>query len=253
MGRIAIIGDVHGMTHMLRALVAKLDLRAGDELISLGDLVDKGPDAAGSVKFLRVLKETAPFEVRLVEANHEDRHLRYRRNLEVRPKIARQQAASFPPLAELMGELEDKDWDFLASAVLFHRLPAHNMLLVHGGIPGNMDNFPDSLEEVEELPVKHQRNLRQILRTRYISREEGRFRALGKEEEGDPFWAEVYDGRFGHVVFGHQPWFDGPREFPHATGVDTGAVDGGALTALVLGEDGTRSYVSVGQCGDGEA
>ena len=42
--RTCIIGDVHGMTQMLRALVAKLDLQAGDTLISLGDLVDKGPD-----------------------------------------------------------------------------------------------------------------------------------------------------------------------------------------------------------------
>ena len=231
-GRIAIIGDVHGMTDMLRVLVGKLKLDAGDELISLGDLVDKGPDPAGAVKYLRGLKEAAPFKVRLVEANHEDRHIRYRRNLSVRPKIARQQAEGFSPLPKLMAELDDEDWAFLESAVLF---------------PGNMHSFPDRLEEVEGMPVKHQRNLRQVLRTRCISAEDGRFLALGKEEEGDPFWAEVYDGRFGHVVFGHQPWFEGPREFPHATGIDTGAVDGGALTALVISEAGERSYVSIGQ------
>jgi len=144
-----------------------------------------------------------------------------------------------------MGRLTEADWGFLQSAVLFHRVAQHNLLIVHGGIPGNMAAFPDALEDVAALPIQAQRNLRQILRVRYISRDEGRFLMLGREEEGDPFWAEVYDGRFGHVVFGHQPWFDGPREFPHATGVDTGAVDGGALTALVMEESGARSYVSI--------
>lgn len=246
MTRTCIIGDVHGMTDMLAALVAKLDLQAGDALVSVGDLVDKGPDPAGTVAYLRALQESAAFKVTLVQANHEDRHIRYRRNLEVRPKIARQQAMSFSKLPELMATLSEEDWAFLENAVLFHRLEAHDILVVHGGIPGNMKTFPKRLCDVEHMPAKKRRGLRQILRVRFISAEGGRFRALGKEAPGDPFWAEVYDGRFGHVVFGHQPWFDGPREFPHATGIDTGAVDGGTLTALVLDEDGARSYVSVG-------
>ena len=243
--RICIIGDVHGMSDMLRALVERLNLQAGDRLISLGDLVDKGPDPAGTVKYLRRLKARANFEVVLVAANHEDRHLRYRRNLALRPKVARAQAESFSPLRELMLALDDDDWAFLESAVLFYRIPKHNLLLIHGGIPGNMMTFPGSLDGLNALPKKHQKNLQQVLRTRFISAEDGRFLSLHKEEEGDPFWADVYDGRFGHVVFGHQPWFDGPREFAHATGIDTGAVDGGALTALVVEDDGARSYVSV--------
>ena len=244
-GRICIIGDVHGKSDMLRALVDKLALQAADTLISLGDLVDKGPDPAGTVAYLRELKARAHFDVVLVEANHEDRHLRYRRNLTLRPKVAREQAESFSELSELMAELETADWAFLESAVLFHAIPEHGLLLVHGGIPGNMVTFPDTPEEVEAMTKQQQKSIRQILRTRYISAEDGRFLMLGKEEEGDPFWADVYDGRFGHVVFGHQPWFEGPREFPHATGIDTGAVDGGALTALVVQADGARGYVSV--------
>lgn len=245
-GRVCIIGDVHGMIDMLRALVAKLDLKPGDRLVSLGDLVDKGPDPAGCVRYLRELKEHADYEVVLVQANHENRHIRYRRNLKLRPKVARQQAESFSRLPELMKELSEADWTFLETAVLFYRVPEQNLLMVHGGIPGNMTSFPDTLEETASMPVKHYRNLQQILRTRYVSKDDGRFLSLGKEEGGDPFWAEIYDGRFGHVVFGHQPWFDGPHEFLHATGIDTGAVDGGELTALVVERCGERSYVSVG-------
>ena len=55
----------------------------------------------------------------------------------------------------------------------------------------------------------------------------------------------VEAGQIGHVVFGHQPWRGGPACFPHATGIDTGAVHGGGLTALVLPGKGAPHFVSV--------
>ncbi|MEM9667460.1 MAG: metallophosphoesterase family protein [Pseudomonadota bacterium] len=245
MGRVCIIGDVHGMTTMLAELLDTLELKEGDTLISLGDLVDKGPDPVGSVQLLRNLRETAPFPVILIEANHEDRHLRYHRNLTERPGVAQQMAKTAPMLAYLDDALGEKDRAFLASAVPFWQLPDIGILCVHGGIPGNLKEFPESVEAAKSLSGKDGRQLRQILRTRYICQKSGAFLSYGKEKPGDPFWAEVYDGRFGHVVFGHQPFFEGPAEFPHATGIDTGAVDGGALTALVVHEGGRRNYVSV--------
>ncbi len=245
MSRTCIIGDVHGMTDALKALVNELTLTPNDTLVSLGDLVDKGPDSIGTVRFLGELQRNAPFKTVLVEANHEDRHLRYHRNLAERPKIAQQMAQLAPQLVELEAKLTEGDRIFLKSAVLFWRVPSHNVLCVHGGIPGNMEQFPIDLEAMAGLPKKQRSFLRQILRTRYIDKNTGAFLSLGKEQPDDPFWADVYDGRFGHVVFGHQPFFDGPREFPHATGIDTGAAHGHALTALVLGPEYERSYVSV--------
>ncbi|WP_139068857.1 metallophosphoesterase, partial [Hyphomonas sp. ND6WE1B] len=73
----AIIGDVHGALAPLLALITKLALGAGDRLVFVGDLVDKGPEPAGVVRFVRQLSETAPYEVILIEGNHEDRHRRY--------------------------------------------------------------------------------------------------------------------------------------------------------------------------------
>ena len=92
----AIIGDVHGALQPLEALIARLGLDEGDRLVLLGDLVDKGPDPADTVKFVRQLSETAPFDLVLVEGNHEDRHRRYHQNLTERPKIARQMAEAAP-------------------------------------------------------------------------------------------------------------------------------------------------------------
>lgn len=60
--------------------------------------------------------------------------------------------------------------------------------------------------------------------------------ALGEETGTDPFWAEVYDGRFGHVFYGHTPnvTLAMPIRWAHATGIDLGCVHGGRLCAVVL-------------------
>ena len=151
--------------------------------------------------------------------------------------------AAFLPALE--AELTEADYAFLAGSVPFVRIPDWNLLVVHGGIPGDMTAFPETLEAAEALTGKARSRFRKILRTRYIDRATGKFLALGDNQPGDPFWAEIYDGRFGHVVFGHQPWREGPACFAHATGVDTGAVHGGGLTALVLPSDGQAHFVRV--------
>jgi serine/threonine protein phosphatase 1 len=108
-----------------------------------------------------------------------------------------------------------------------------------------MQTFPVKVEEALALTGKARRKFSKILRTRFVSAQTGKFLPLGHNTEADPFWADIYDGRFGHVLFGHEPFMDGPGIFPHATGLDTGAVHGGSLTALVLDALGERSFVSV--------
>lgn len=241
----AIIGDVHGALGPLEALLAKLDLGAGDRLVFVGDLVDKGPDPAGVVKFVRQLSEAAPYEVVLVEGNHEDRHRRYYVNTQERPKVARIMAREAPELPALDAGLSEDDRAWLATAIPFLYLPAWGALVVHGGIPGTQRSFPERVEEASQWHGRRAKAFRKILRTRYVSAETGKFLALGANQPGDPFWADIYDGRFGHVIFGHQPWLDGPACFPHATGIDTAAVHGGQLTALVLPEAGAPFFESV--------
>jgi len=241
----AIIGDVHGALGPLEALVARLAPGPAHRLVFVGDLVDKGPDPAGVVQYVRHLHETAPFEVVLVEGNHEERHRRYHDNTAERPKVARDMAAEAPELPALDAQLSAGDRAFLAAAIPFLRLPDWGALIVHGGIPASMASFPDTAEEAARLTGAERDSFRKVLRTRYIEAETGKFLALGRNQPGDPFWADVYDGRFGHAVFGHQPWLEGPACFRHATGIDTAAVHGGRLTALVLPEDGAAHFLSV--------
>ena len=242
MARTMIIGDVHGMLQELEALVSKIAPTPEDTVVFVGDLVDKGPDSAGVVRFVRELADRVP--VVLVEGNHEDKHRRFRRNKMVRPEVADNMASRSPELASITEDMSDADVAFLDDAVPFHRVPEHNLLVVHGGVPGDMTDFPATVEEAAALTGKAKKKFQLVMRTRFVNADTGKFLQLGKETDADPFWADVFDGRFGHVVFGHQPFMDGVGRFPHATGVDTGAVFGGDLTALVFDAD-RETVVSV--------
>ena len=130
-------------------------------------------------------------------------------------------------------------------------------LLLEGILPQPQDqvifvgDLVDKGPEVRlaDLSSKLRRELGVLVRTRHVDAESGNMISLGKENPEDPFWADVYDGRFGRVVFGHAPqgqvaFGSGPpqfipqqAEYPHAVGIDLGCVFGGALAALVLRSD----------------
>lgn len=245
MSRLCIIGDVHGMLEPLQSLVEALDLQPSDKLVFVGDLIDKGPDPAGVVSFVETLRRSSNYHIILVEGNHEDRMRRYLRNLHIRPSVANAQAERAPELANLRAQLGQDTDRFLDWSVPFYRCTNYEVLVVHGGIPGTMLSFPASLRHAAELTGRDAKQFEKILRTRFVEAGSGAFLALGQQTESDPFWAEVYDGRFGHVVFGHQPFLEGPALFEHATGIDTGAVHGGGLTALVFDPTRPRYFVSV--------
>ena len=239
------VGDVHGMVHELMALVEDLHLNKNDVLVFVGDLIDKGPDSVGVVNFVRKLSQTRLASVVLVEGNHEEKHRRFRRNLHARPDVAAEQAIKSPELISITEQLNSKDVEFLETAIPFYRIPEHNLLVVHGGIPGDMVEFPDTVEHVKELTGKAKKNFGKVLRTRFVDSETGKFLKLGDSSPEDPYWADIYDGRFGHVIFGHEPFMDEPGCFQHATGIDTGAVFGGSLTALVISDSGDRHFMSI--------
>jgi hypothetical protein len=52
------------------------------------------------------------------------------------------------------------------------------------------------------------------------------------ERRGDDLWGKSYAGP-PHIVFGHNALPE-PQLHPSATGIDTGAVYGGRLTAMIL-------------------
>lgn len=68
-GRTIAIGDVHGCSNALAALVERIDLRPDDVLVPLGDYVDRGPDSRGVIEIL--LAARARCRVVPLKGNHE--------------------------------------------------------------------------------------------------------------------------------------------------------------------------------------
>jgi serine/threonine protein phosphatase 1 len=66
-----IIGDIHGCWSELQELLDKADLANGDQVIALGDFVDRGPDSPRVLNFFRKQPNT-----RAIQGNHERKHVR---------------------------------------------------------------------------------------------------------------------------------------------------------------------------------
>jgi hypothetical protein len=114
--------------------------------------------------------------------------------------------------AAVLASLEPGDLAWLEALPLWLGLPEHGARIVHAGLDPVL---PFGEQTVETL--LHVRTAR----------------AAGREV----LWGELYEGPV-HVVFGHHARA-GLQVHPFATGLDTGCVYGGSLTALVLGENET--------------
>ena len=96
-----------------------------------------------------------------------------------------------------------------------------NITIVHGGLQNHMN--------LDNLSKKDKQK---ILRLRYLD-ENYEFLAYGKEDEKSIFWADLYDGNQGFIVYGHQ-WFQEIKKSKFGLGIDTGCVYGNKLSAIVF-------------------
>ena len=124
MAQTLIIGDIHGCHDELQDLLAAAGLAAEDRIVSLGDMVDRGPQDAAVVRFFRDHPQADA-----IRGNHEHKHTLQRAGLlrvDLSQQIARRR----------MGEAEHAAFcTWAAELPLHHQLP--EALLVHGFVePG---------------------------------------------------------------------------------------------------------------------
>ena len=70
--RTIIIGDIHGCSAALQALLSKVKIVGNDRLILLGDLFDRGPDSFEVFRLVRQLAGAMGEDFVLLRGNHED-------------------------------------------------------------------------------------------------------------------------------------------------------------------------------------
>lgn len=210
--RTLIVGDVHGCSEELADLLGESGFGEGDELVSVGDLVAKGPDSKGVIELVRSVGGRA------VRGNHDQHCLAWWDAM-----VAGGPLPDLKPThREVTEQLDDADWEWLAALPLWIELDPYDALIVHAGL---LPNLP--LEDQDPYDLM---NMRSILDDGSASR---------SYEEGTP-WASLWPGPT-LVVFGHDA-VRGLQTREFAVGLDTGCVYGGWLTGLWLPD---RDLVSV--------
>lgn len=196
-----IIGDIHGCWNEFQALLDKAGLRDGDEIIALGDFVDRGPDTPKVLDFI----QSSPHARSLI-GNHERKHVRAFKG-ELKPALSQVIARG------QIGEVRYPDaCAFMEDLPYFIEL--EEALLVHGFFePG--------------VAIGDQR-----MTVLAGTMSGGRY--LYKHYQKP--WYELYDGE-KPLVCGHLNYLHNGKPLIYQDRVwciDTGCCRGGNLTGLVL-------------------
>lgn len=223
--RTIVVGDVHGCIDEFALLLERCAYRReADRLVLLGDLLDRGPDPIGCMRFAREVGAEC------ILGNHEEAHLRYRKHAlrrEAEPGYVHPMRPFGHQRQREHEQLGAPDWEFLTGLPTLLDLGL-GFVAVHAGLlPG---------KTLEEQPDRAR------LRLRYVD-ESGKQLALDERDTGavpgGTFWADRWDGPWS-VVHGHAVRGLGSptcARRPAGTEIwslDTGCVFGGRLTALVL-------------------
>lgn len=198
-----IVGDIHGCWDEFDALLDAAALGADDRIISVGDLVDRGPQ---SPRVLRFFRDTP--NAQAIMGNHERKHVRAARG-------ATDSAQSQLLTALQLGDEYPAALDYMAE------LPAYLQLdevdIVHGFFEPGM-----RLQDQRANVIIGTSGGERSLLSAYTSP-----------------WYTLYDGAKPLVV-GHRNYVGAARPLlyppaaPHVYGLDTSCVYGGALTGLLL-------------------
>ncbi len=124
------IGDIHGCLDPLRGLMDQLRLSEEDELVFVGDYVDRGPDSKGVIDYLLTLRGRYTF----LMGNHERMFLDFLQGKDRFLFLYNGGAATLESYGGL-GRIPAAHLDFLNRLHLYYETEEH--LFVHAGIrPG---------------------------------------------------------------------------------------------------------------------
>jgi predicted phosphodiesterase len=203
-GRLIFIGDIHGCYDELVEMLERLAPSSGDVVVSVGDVVRKGPAPDRCLDLWRERGFLA------VQGNNEIKVLKRARpllRLFSRDRVARR------------GDL----LRYIGSWPIVIDFPSVAVTAVHGGFLPQMHATAEDVERAKDVVVE----------LRWIRKQDGGWTAIPKDQRtsSDVLWAEQWNGdRF--VVYGHTPLRE-PKRDARALGLDTGCVYGGMLTAAV--------------------
>lgn len=238
MKKIAVIGDIHGCVEELKTLYDRLCWLSLDEIWAAGDLVDRGPDSGGVVRFCRKNR------IQTVMGNHEESILKLWDARAARPDsfLCRNEDK-----LRTINQLTEEDIDFLRRSPKLHVFDENGLLIVHGGLWPRV-SWQDQPHNVVRAQMIHPG---QFGGCRWWGKDAPMGKSKRTEEEsraeGWVRWYEIYDHEYD-VVYGHsvftQPFIHQNPGAGRTIGIDTASCFGGMVTAGIF-SSGEPFFVSV--------
>ena len=123
-GRLIAVGDIHGCHVEFAEMLELLELKGGDRLVLLGDLVNRGPDSVKVIDLARAAESDLPSGQPRAEAPQVPQDRR-------QPKYMKERDL------ETFDALRPEDWAYLEAMPLTYEEAELNTVFVHGGfLPG---------------------------------------------------------------------------------------------------------------------
>jgi bis(5'-nucleosyl)-tetraphosphatase (symmetrical) len=225
--RTFVVGDIHGCLNDLYNLLEYARFREGqDRLVLVGDLVDRGPDSAGVLRFARKLRAT------VVLGNHEEKHLRYWRHVQLAKADPSYRIPMSMPHPEVHQTLSEEDFEYIARMPLAVYI-GKRTAVVHGGFSKDIPCWRPKLNACRVRTVHPV--------TRKAVPTVGGF----APHDGSVYWTQLYRGK-RNVIYGHEArrevaWTK-RSDGVWTLGLDTGCVYGNKLSGVWVG---TGEVVSV--------
>lgn len=210
---LVIVGDVHGCYDELEELVDKCRCKDTNVCtVFVGDLINKGPKSVEVVKLVRSM------DAHCVRGNHDEVCLRSWQNyVEGREPLSSE--------FQWMRQLDRGDLEWLFELPYTLTIPSLNICVVHAGL---VPCLP-----LQQQPLDSMLHMRNVSYDVHASRWAWH-KKIGRE--GTLPWASEWTGP-EHVYFGHDA-IRKLQQYLLATGLDTGCVYGGKLTAIFPLEEG---------------
>lgn len=144
--RIIAIGDIHGCSVALRILLDAIAPTQEDTIVSLGDLVDRGPNSKAVIEMLLEMRDKC--NLVLIQGNHEDMMLEVVKQVEPPQEWLKHGGVSTLDSYGFTGELSvipQEHIDFIQTGRLFYETENH--FFVHGNYDPNV-SFEEQDEEI---------------------------------------------------------------------------------------------------------
>lgn len=226
--KLVCISDVHEHTEQFFNILKQFPPSNKQRLVVIGDVFDKGHGREAAEEIAETIKSYAEQGLAYyVQGNHELKNIKKSKKL--------------GELSSIMKWVNSRP---LALSFCYPNGTRYTVL--HAGVDPKM-HWHDLSRDLNVCYIRVLSNKTHThVSMRKVSIENGDSYWEPVEKDVSN-WHDLYDGRFGYIISGHDYNDDGPVFNKYSCNIDTGVFVSGKLTAVVFGENGREQiYQAIG-------